>query len=169
MSDISLCPHCNAYIDSTQNPETCNACGKSLVSAGAGVGASGQNRAEAPPADSSERDHVRCPTCNDLVSTRYRPVTCYKCGPISVDPNSLPKPQSVDIPTYLVPNIVLCFFTCLILGIPGIVFSALAISSKNKGDIEKAVSRASTAKTFMIINAVIAGLVVLGWIGNHMR
>src|SRR4051794_19303623 len=107
MSDISLCPHCKAYTVTARNSDTCNVCGKSLVSSGSGVGASSQNESEVSPADVSELDHIRCPTCNDLVSTRYRPVTCYKCGPISVDPNLLPKPDYVDIQTYLIPNIVL--------------------------------------------------------------
>lgn len=35
-------------------------------------------------------EFVTCPSCGDEVSTRYRPVNCYKCGPIAVDPASLP-------------------------------------------------------------------------------
>lgn len=171
MSDISLCPHCNAYIDTARNSETCNVCGKSLVSSGAGVGASGQNRSEAPPADSSERDHIRCPTCNDLVSTRYTPVTCYKCGPIKVDEKSLPPVNSefVTVPNYLIPNVILCFVGCLLPAIIGVVYSLLALSAKRKEDYAAANAYANTAKNWMTAGIVLSALAWLGWLGNHMR
>jgi hypothetical protein len=45
-------------------------------------------------------DYVECPKCGDQVPTRYRPVTCYKCGPIAVDPKLLPSdPVQEEIPT----------------------------------------------------------------------
>lgn len=39
-------------------------------------------------------EFIPCPTCGDQVSTRYRPVSCYKCGP--VDPSLIPAPVSVE-------------------------------------------------------------------------
>ena len=76
-------------------------------------------------------DFVQCPKCGDQVSTRYRPVTCYKCGPISVDPKSLPPldKESAYVPNYLIPNIILCFLGCFLPSLIGVIYSILALSA----------------------------------------
>lgn len=100
MSDILLCPYCKTYLDKTINPNECPQCKESLV--GIDVGTSSQSRSKETgekdvlsSVDVSQKDDIRCPTCNDLVSTRYRPVTCYKCG--QVDPSVLPNNSSSEM------------------------------------------------------------------------
>lgn len=178
MSDITLCPHCKTYVDRTLNPGNCPTCNESLKD----VGSSSSNQSgssvapenglfAATSASNPEIDSVRCPKCNDLVSTRFRPVTCYKCGPIPVDPKSLPPQLNEDVyvQTYLIPNIILCFLGCLIPAIVGLVHSILALSAKRRGDYDTAHSQAIKAQKWMTLTIVLSVLLWLGWIGNHMR
>ena len=45
-------------------------------------------------------EFVKCPTCGDDVSTCYRPVSCYKCGPIDVDPELLKEDAAESISSF---------------------------------------------------------------------
>ena len=98
-----------------------------------------------------------CSTCGCATSpaagTAYNPYA-------SPTPGSFPNaPQDCsDVPDYLVGNIIMLIFCCQILGIIGVVYSALTKSAKSRGDYET-VRHSSTAKTLFFVG-VIGGAVV---------
>ena len=91
-----------------------------------------------------------CSTCGCATSpaagTAYNPYA-------SPTPGSFPNaPQDCsDVPDYLVGNIIMLIFCCQILGIIGVVYSALTKSAKSRGDYETAVRHSSTAKTLFFV------------------
>lgn len=65
------------------------------------------------------------------------------------------------VPNYLIPSILVTIFCCLPLGIAAIVFAAQVNGRVAAGDIAGAQSASRTARTLVIIGAVV-GFVVIG-------
>ncbi len=66
--------------------------------------------------------------------------------------------EAANVPDYLGWNVLATLFCCMPLGIAGIIFSIQANSAKTRGDFETAARHSSTAKTLLIVGAVVGGL-----------
>lgn len=69
--------------------------------------------------------------------------------------------DAADVPDYLIWNVLSTLFCCTPIGIAGIIFSIQTNSAKARGDYEAAARHSSTAKTLLIVGAVVGGLQVL--------
>lgn len=117
-------------------------------------------------------EYVQCPTCGDQISTRYRPVTCYRCGVI--DPSLIPPlpPPDPDVIAAISSHIILttvsllfCFFPAL----GGVIYSLLVIGDKKRGDFLAAEKHSRFAKQCAIVAYVLGILAFLIKLNNSMR
>lgn len=69
--------------------------------------------------------------------------------------------DAVDVPDYLIWNVLSTLFCCTPVGVAGIIFSIRTNSAKARGDFESAARHSSTAKTLLIVGAVVGGLQLL--------
>ena len=108
-------------------------------------------------------EYIRCPSCGDEVSTKYRPVNCYKCGPI--DPALVPALPAPDpdviaaIPSHIILTSVSLLFCCLP-ALGGVMYSLMVMHDKKKGDWVKA-ERHSRFAMECAIAAYILGILAL--------
>lgn len=99
-----------------------------------------------------------CPTCGCATSP---------AGGSAFNPYASPAPGSYpyapqncsDVPDYLIGNIFMLICCCQLLGIIGVVYSALTKSAKSRGDYETALRHSSTAKTLFYIGVIGGGVV----------
>ena len=71
-------------------------------------------------------------------------------------------PPRID--TWLWQSIAATLLCCLPLGIVGIVFAAQAQSALNVGNLAEAQAKAATARTFTLISAGVAIVLIFGWV-----
>ena len=69
--------------------------------------------------------------------------------------------DAANVPDYLIWNVLLALFCCTPIGIAGIIFSIQTNSAKTRGDFEAAARHSSTAKTLLVVGAVVGGLQLL--------
>ena len=67
------------------------------------------------------------------------------------------------VDTWLWQSIAATLLCCLPLGIVGIVFAAQAQSALNVGNVAEAQAKAATARTFTLISAGVAIVLLFGW------
>lgn len=69
--------------------------------------------------------------------------------------------DAANVPDYLIWNVLLALFCCTPIGIAGIIFSIQTNSAKTRCDFEAAKRHSSTAKTLLVVGAVVGGLQLL--------
>ena len=123
-----------------------------------------------------------CPNCGS--KNEDNAATCVSCGrplprtcetppppalPRSV--SSYPPPQSVTVPNYLVPAILVTIFCCWIFGIPAIIYAAQSNTKAAQGDYYGARAASSTALIWCWVSAGASALglilyfILIGFLG----
>ncbi|MBP3557284.1 MAG: CD225/dispanin family protein [Thermoguttaceae bacterium] len=69
--------------------------------------------------------------------------------------------EAANVPDYLIWNVLSTLFCCPPLGVAGIIFSIQTNSAKTRCDFEAAKRHSSTAKTLLVVGAVVGGLQIL--------
>lgn len=117
-------------------------------------------------------EFVKCPTCGDEVATRYRPITCYKCGVIAphlIPPLPPPDPAEIAaISSHIILTTVSLLF-CFLPALGGVIYSLLVIGDKKRGDFLAAEKHSRFAKQCAIAAYVLGILAFLIKLNNSMR
>src|SRR5438874_795787 len=98
------CPNCGRPLDREQmaSSDTVNLPPQSVSA----IDMTGDLREPSRCSSKMYKEYIKCPTCGDDISTKYRPVSCYKCGlidPALVPPLPPPDPDVIAaIPSHIV-------------------------------------------------------------------